>query len=43
MRKSTFLVNKVLIPTGLAAAMMMVGCGDKSAGTTAQLTLIPMS
>lgn len=31
MRKSTSLVNTVFLPTTLALAMMMVGCGDKSA------------
>ena len=41
MRKSTSLVNKVLIPTGLAAAMMMVGCGDKSAGTSSSANIDP--
>ncbi len=33
MRKSTSLVNTVFLPTTLALAMMMVGCGDKSASS----------
>lgn len=35
MRKSISLVNTVFIPTTLAAAMMMAGCGDKSASSSA--------
>lgn len=41
MRKSTALVKKVLIPTSLVAAMMMVGCGDKSAGTSNSANIDP--
>nr|WP_264755953.1 ABC transporter substrate-binding protein [Psychrobacter sp. YP14] len=41
MRKSTSLVNTVFLPTTLALAMMMVGCGDKSASSGSSAKVDP--
>lgn len=41
MHKSTSLVNKLLVPTSLALAMMMVGCGDKSASNSGSADIDP--
>jgi len=40
-RKSTSLVNTVFLPTTLALAMMMVGCGDKSASSGSSAKVDP--
>lgn len=41
MRKSISLVNTLSLPTTLALAMMMVGCGDKSASNSSAANIDP--
>ena len=41
MRKSTFIINSVFLPTTLALSMMLVGCGDKSASNSSAANIDP--
>ena len=41
MRKSTFIINSVFLPTTLALSMMLVGCGDKSASNNSAANIDP--
>ena len=41
MRKSTFIINSVFLPTTLALSMMLVGCGDKSASSNSAANIDP--
>ena len=41
MRKSTFIVNSVFLPTTLALSMLLVGCGDKSASNSSAANIDP--
>ena len=41
MRKSTFVVNSVFLPTTLALSMLLVGCGDKSASNSSAANIDP--
>ena len=41
MRKSTFIVNSVFLPTTLALSMLLVGCGDKSANNSSAANIDP--
>jgi len=40
-RKSTFIINSVFLPTTLALSMMLVGCGDKSASNNSAANIDP--
>ncbi len=41
MRKSTFIINSVFLPTTLALSMMLVGCDDKSASNNSAANIDP--
>lgn len=41
MRKSTFIINSMFLPTTLALSMMLVGCGDKSASNNSAANIDP--